>query len=427
MACVVSWNCRGFHSKVCHIKDMIYEMHPVCIALQETYLKPADIAKIKRYSLVRKDNENESGRASGGVALLVSHDTPSSVVTLHTNLQAVAVRVMLSNLVTVCTLYLPPSTSVNDRDLNRLVDELPTPFIIIGDFNAKDMWENVRRACGIYPEKRISCLRKNGQEVRNISEMGDVLAEAFASICSASNCTEPFLTHKNRLERIKLRFQTTKRLSYNTDLTIFELHTALSVIKHTSPGPDEVTYSMLQHLSEHSLLNTLYMFNHIWKEHVFPDCWKHAFIISILKPGKDPQNLLNYRPIALTSCMCKLFERIVNVRLVHILEKNEYISPFQSGFRKSRSTIDNLISLETDIRVAFLKRNHLVSIFFDIYKAYDRTWRYGIMKNLYDLGFRGNLPIFVQNFLKQRILESDSGILFPTFFARKKVFLRAVF
>ncbi|GBO21011.1 hypothetical protein AVEN_136294-1, partial [Araneus ventricosus] len=101
------------------------------------------------------------------------------------------------------------------------------------------MWENVRRACGIYPEKRISCLRKNGQEVRNISEMVDVLAEAFASICSASNYTEPFLTHKNRMERIKLRFQTTKHLSYNSDLTIFELHTALSVIKHTSPGPDE--------------------------------------------------------------------------------------------------------------------------------------------------------------------------------------------
>ncbi|GBO09630.1 hypothetical protein AVEN_16411-1, partial [Araneus ventricosus] len=36
---------------------------------------------------------------------------------------------------------------------------------------AKDMWDNVRRACGIYPEKRISCLRKNGQEVRNISDM----------------------------------------------------------------------------------------------------------------------------------------------------------------------------------------------------------------------------------------------------------------
>ncbi|GBN90356.1 hypothetical protein AVEN_175664-1 [Araneus ventricosus] len=91
MACVVLWNCRGFRSKVCHIKDLIYEVHPVCISLQETYLKPADIAKIKRYSLVRKDNENESGRASRGIALLVSHDTPSSVITSHTNLQAVAV------------------------------------------------------------------------------------------------------------------------------------------------------------------------------------------------------------------------------------------------------------------------------------------------------------------------------------------------
>ncbi|GBL75632.1 putative RNA-directed DNA polymerase from transposon X-element [Araneus ventricosus] len=614
----------------------VTKVHPVCIALQETYLKPADIAKIKRYSLVRKDNENESGRASGGVALLVSHDTPSSVITLHTNLQAVAVRVMFSNLVTICTLYLPPSTSVDERDLNRLVDELPTPFIILGDFNgnsplwgskntnlrgrqieefvnthslcllnngedtyfhqrsrtfhsldlalctpslapyfnfrvgvdlrdsdhfpifldrvnvgsndaqrptrylfhradwthfalralitrdmvegenlnevvnlvtktiisaaddsipksglsfpknrkpwwnkyctdtnrdqrrawnvfrrhptsanqiafqraksvarwarrksergywikfvsginssvtAKDMWDNVRRACGIYPEKRISCLRKNGQEVRNISDMGDVLAEAFASICSASNYTEPFLTHKNRTERIKLRFQTTKRISYNADLTIFELHTSLSVLKHTSPGPDEVTYSMLQHLSEHSLQNILYMFNRIWKEHVFPDCWKHAFIIPIPKPGKDPQDPLNYRPIALTSCMCKLFERIVNVRLVHILEKNEYISPFQSGFRKSRSTIDNLMSLETDIRVAFLKRNHLVSIFFDIYKAYDRTWRYGIMKNLYDLGFRGNLPIFVQNFLKQRFFRVRMGNTYSNIFCQEE-------
>ncbi|GBL79329.1 hypothetical protein AVEN_92532-1 [Araneus ventricosus] len=122
------------YCKVCRIKDLIYEVHPVCIALQETYLKPADIAKIKRYSLVSKYNENESGRASGGVALLAFHDTPSSIITLHTNLQAVALRVMLSNLVTVCTLYLPPSTNVNDGDLDRLVDELPTPFYHYWEF-----------------------------------------------------------------------------------------------------------------------------------------------------------------------------------------------------------------------------------------------------------------------------------------------------
>lgn len=93
---------------------------------------------------------------------------------------------------------------------------------------------------------------------------------------------------------------------------------------------------------------------------------------------------------------------MINSRLVYILEKNKYLSPLQSGFRHNRSTIDNLIDLETQIRNTFVRRNHLVSIFFDIEKAYDRTWRYGILRNLYSYGFKGNLPIFIQNFLQHR-------------------------
>ncbi|GBN20426.1 hypothetical protein AVEN_216113-1 [Araneus ventricosus] len=139
----VSWNCRGFRIKICHIKNLIYEVHPVYIALRENYLTPAVIAKIKGYNHVRKDNENQSVRASGGVALLVSHDTSSSAITLHTNLQSVVVRIMLSNLVTVCTPYLPPSISVDERVIGSLVEELPAPFII-GDFNCKSPLRAVR-------------------------------------------------------------------------------------------------------------------------------------------------------------------------------------------------------------------------------------------------------------------------------------------
>ncbi|GFV61763.1 putative RNA-directed DNA polymerase from transposon X-element [Trichonephila clavipes] len=70
----------------------------------------------------------------------------------------------------------------------------------------------------------------------------------------------------------------------------------------------------------------------------------------------------------------------------------------RSGFRKGRSTLDNLVFLESQIRDAFVRRNHLVSLFFDIEKAYDHTWRYGIIRNMYEFGLRGNLPIFI-NFL----------------------------
>ncbi|GFV93976.1 hypothetical protein TNCV_3573291 [Trichonephila clavipes] len=52
------------------------------------------------------------------------------------------------------------------------------------------------------------------------------------------------------------------------------------------------------------------------------------------------QQILSYRPIALTSCFCKTFERMVNTRLVYVLEKEKCIPPLQSGFRKSRSTLD---------------------------------------------------------------------------------------
>ena len=61
---------------------------------------------------------------------------------------------------------------------------------------------------------------------------------------------------------------------------------------------------------------------------------------------------------------------MVNNRLVYILEQKKIINPWQSGFRRGRSTIDNILMLETNIRNAILRRNHLVAIFFDIEKAY---------------------------------------------------------
>ncbi|GFX34536.1 putative RNA-directed DNA polymerase from transposon X-element [Trichonephila clavipes] len=67
--------------------------------------------------------------------------------------------------------------------------------------------------------------------------------------------------------------------------------------------------------------------------------------------------------------------------------------------QRTRCTLDNIISLESKIRNAFVRRNHLVSIFFDIEKAYDRTRCYGILSPLYGYGLRCNLPCFIQKFL----------------------------
>ena len=142
-----------------------------------------------------------------------------------------------------------------------------------------------------------------------------------------------------------------------------------------------------------------------WKSDTFPESWRDALIISIPKPGKDHFNPLNYRPIALTSCICKTVERMVNERLVWYLEHNGLLAKQQCGYRSNRSTVDHLFRLETFIRDAFIHNQHLVSCCFLLFaKAYDTTWKYGILKDLHSMGLRGNLPIFIGNFLSDRNL-----------------------
>ncbi|GFX10886.1 putative RNA-directed DNA polymerase from transposon X-element [Trichonephila clavipes] len=140
---LVSWNCRGYRSHTDDVKDIIRQYHPVCVALQETFLKSCHTTKIRRYGCVRKDTEGPS--VSGGVCIFTSLDVPSSALPLHTSLQAVAVRIHSTSLITVCCLYLPPNTAIHQHDLNNLVDQLPAPFIILGDFNGHStLWGSAK-------------------------------------------------------------------------------------------------------------------------------------------------------------------------------------------------------------------------------------------------------------------------------------------
>ena len=80
----------------------------------------------------------------------------------------------------------------------------------------------------------------------------------------------------------------------------------------------------------------------------------------------------------------------------------KFITEAQSGFQKTQRTMDHLLRFETFVREGFLKWEHVVSIFFDLKKAYDTTLKYGIMKDLHDMDLRGRLALFTQNVLSER-------------------------
>ena len=68
-----------------------------------------------------------------------------------------------------------------------------------------------------------------------------------------------------------------------------------------------------------------------------------------------------------------------------------------------------MVKLETYIRNAFINKECVVAVFFYLEKAFDTTWKHGILKDLYSLGLRGNLPKFIQNFLTNRSFQVKVG------------------
>ena len=100
--------------------------------------------------------------------------------------------------------------------------------------------------------------------------------------------------------------------------------------------------------------------------------------------------------------MCKLLEKMVNVRLMWYLEQNGQINTVQCGLRKNRHTADALIQFKQDIQAAIARKQHTVAIFFDISKAYNTAWRRGVIQTLHECGLRGRMPVFVSNFLVGR-------------------------
>ena len=195
-------------------------------------------------------------------------------------------------------------------------------------------------------------------------------------------------------------FESDNDEKYNVNFSKRELIKSIAQATDSATGPDEIHYQFLKHLPDVSLDLLLLLLNDLWQSQDFPDGWREATVIPIPKPGKDRTDPNNYRPIALTSCLCKIMEPMINHRLTWFLQDNNIITKYQCGFQKGRSTTDHLVRLETYIRQGFVKNQHTVGVFFDLEKAYDTTWKGGIMKDLHEMGLKGRLPLFIDNFLK---------------------------
>ena len=217
----------------------------------------------------------------------------------------------------------------------------------------------------------------------------------------------------NELRKASCEDASSLHNSFCSPFSLNELSTAISNLSaSTASGPDQIAYSLLKHLPEPAQLLLLSLFNRSWHSHTFPSCWKPSTIIPIHKPGKPTSSPSSFRPISLTSCISKLFERLILSRLTFHLESNHLLSTCQAGFRPGRSSLDQILTLSQSIWDGFQKkkppdRTILASV--DFSKAFDSVWHSALFHKLLSLKLPACFVLWVRSFLSDRRAKVQVG------------------
>ena len=192
-----------------------------------------------------------------------------------------------------------------------------------------------------------------------------------------------------------------------------DIVTAIDEIPRTSAaGPDKFPVLLLKNC-KYALAKPLHM---IWRQSMdageIPPFLKTANIVPVHKGGNRGEPA-NYRPIALTSHLIKLFEKVVRKHIVAYMEENNFFNPSQHGFRSGRSCLSQLIAHHDRITQLLEQGQNVDVVYLDFAKAFDKVDFLVTMKKLNDLGISGKLGRWIHAFLTNRsqsvVVEGRKG------------------
>lgn len=186
--------------------------------------------------------------------------------------------------------------------------------------------------------------------------------------------------------------------------TANEFKIALKSRKDTTPGLDDFTYKLIRQLHPNAQNILLKIFNLLWKNEYTPEAWKVQCVIPILKTDKPQNDCNSYRPISLSSCIGKLFENMIKLRLEFYSEKHNILPNQQFGFRKGKSAVENYMSLITDIKNSFHSHSYTACAFLDVQGAFDNVNPSILIQILYEAGIPGKICKWIFNFLYNRTM-----------------------
>ena len=168
--------------------------------------------------------------------------------------------------------------------------------------------------------------------------------------------------------------------------------------KSKTISPDGFSSDTLKILSNALVYPLVFLFEFLFSRQFVPECWKISLIKPHFKKGtrSSPEN---YRPIANTSVVCRLMERIILAQLTKFLTVNSLISPFQHGFHQGRSTVTNLLGSTSDWIFSCDSKSNVDIVFFNLSHAFDTITFAKLFVKLARVGIRGDLYGWLNNYV----------------------------
>jgi len=168
-----------------------------------------------------------------------------------------------------------------------------------------------------------------------------------------------------------------------------------------SPGPDSFHPRILKETAASISTPLTIIFNQSLDTGQVPADWKIAEVTPIFKKG-DKTLVKNYRPISLTSIVCKTLEKVVRQQLMQHMTENTLIAPEQHGFLEGRSCTTNLLSTMEKWTEALDQGQPMDAIYLDFAKAFDTVPHQRLSRKLLSYGVEGQALNWINNFLSDR-------------------------
>lgn len=132
---ILQWNIRSINTNFLDLTGKLQQYNPEVVALSETFLRESKKLKISNYNILRKDRDD----GKGGIAFLIKSNIMYEEITIHVsvcspNFQYQAVRI---NGIVIVNLYNPPNIKLKASNLNEIIKQIGTKYMLIGDFNAQ--------------------------------------------------------------------------------------------------------------------------------------------------------------------------------------------------------------------------------------------------------------------------------------------------